>query len=68
MELFCQFVGEFRLPTESASTNHFQPEGEVRERVFAWLGFDPRQQEQPTQQMTPRNPTLSICDWDRMAA
>jgi DNA-binding transcriptional regulator YiaG len=34
-------LGVWRSTLGSWEANHYQPEGRVRDRVIAWLGFDP---------------------------
>lgn len=43
-------LGVCRAMLGSWEANHYQSEGGVRERIVAWLGFDPRQREDQTQQ------------------
>ena len=39
-----KLLGVWRATLGSWEANHYQPEGQVRDRVIAWLGFDPRTQ------------------------
>jgi DNA-binding XRE family transcriptional regulator len=39
-----QELGVWRATLGSWEANHYQPEGKIRDRVIAWLGFDPRAQ------------------------
>lgn len=41
----CKILDVWRATLGSWEANHYQPEGRVRERVVAWLGFDPRAKE-----------------------
>ena len=34
-------LGVWRATLGSWEANHYQPEGKVRDKVIAWLGFDP---------------------------
>ena len=36
-------LGVWRATLVAWEGNHYQPEGRVRDRVIAWLGFDPRE-------------------------
>jgi len=38
-------LGVWRATLGSWEANHYVPEGEVRDRVVAWLGFDPQRAE-----------------------
>jgi DNA-binding XRE family transcriptional regulator len=39
-----KILGVWRSTLGNWEANYYQPEGEVRARVVAWLGIDPRQQ------------------------
>ncbi|HTQ31167.1 MAG TPA: helix-turn-helix domain-containing protein [Opitutaceae bacterium] len=47
-----KLLGVWRSTLGSWESNHYQPEGKARQRVIAWLGFDPAGQISSTQQLS----------------